>query len=496
MTNEDLQETPEPDVEQEATSTNLHLDVQIESPSACQRHITVTVAREDIDRYFDDAFSEMMPTAAVPGFRVGRAPRKLIEARFHKDVADQIKGSLLLDSMSQVNEDHDLAAISEPDIDLSAVEVPDEGPMTFEFDLEVRPEFDLPNWKGLKIERPTAEFTDKDVDDQLNRVLANHGRQVPTEDPVARGDYITTAISVSHGDVAIQEKAERTVCVRKTLSFRDGKVENFDQLVEGAKSGETRKAKMDLVEDAPNQDLAGKEVDIEFEILDVKTFELPEMTPEFLGQLGDFETEADLRDGIKDSLQRQAEYQQQQRARQQITELLTTAAEWELPPEMLKRQSGRELERKVMELRRNGFPEDDIQAHANELRQNSQQTTATALREHFILERIAEEEDVEASEEDYDREIGLIAMQTGDTPRRVRAQIEKQGLMDSLRNQIVERKVIDSVLEHAKFKDVKFEPGGGDVEAVDLAVGGGEESDIPVATHGEQEELTAPKDHT
>ena len=68
--------------------------------------------------------------------------------------------------------------------------------------------------------------------------------------------------------------------------------------------------------------------------------------------------------------------------------------------------------------------------------------------------------------------------------------------MDSLRNQIVERKVIDSVLEHAKFKDVKFEPGGGDVEAVDLAVGGGEESDIPVATHGEQEELIAPKDHT
>ena len=107
MTSENLQETPEPDVEQEATSTSLHLDVQIESPSACQRHITVTVAREDIDRYFDDAVSEMMPTVAVPGFRVGRAPRKLIEARFRKDVADQIKGSLLLDSISQVTEDED-----------------------------------------------------------------------------------------------------------------------------------------------------------------------------------------------------------------------------------------------------------------------------------------------------------------------------------------------------------------------------------------------------
>ena len=163
---------------------------------------------------------------------------------------------------------------------------------------------------------------------------------------------------------------------------------------------------------------------------------------------------------------------------------------------MLKRQSGRELERKIMELRRSGFPEADIQAHANELRQNSQETTSTALREHFILERIAEEENVDAAEADYDREISLIAMQTGDTPRRVRAQIEKKGLMDSLRNQIVERRVIDLVLEQAKFKDVAFEGEGGTTEAIDMAIGGGEQIEIPAAAHGQEEELAAPKDHT
>ena len=149
-----------------------------------------------------------------------------------------------------------------------------------------------------------------------------------------------------------------------------------------------------------------------------------------------------------------------------------------------------------MELRRSGFPEADIQAHANELRQNSQESTATALREHFILERIAEEKSVDAEEADYDKEISLIAMQTGDSPRRVRAQIEKKGLMDSLRNQIVERRVIDLVLEEAKFKDVPFETEGGNTEAVDLAVGGGDQDEIPVAVHGQEEELAEPKDHT
>ena len=132
----------------EAEPQKLNLSIKVDSPSACQRHVTVTIPREDIERYFDKAFSELMGTAAVPGFRAGRAPRKLVEARFRKDVGDQVKGSLLMDSMTQVTEDEKFSAISEPDFDPLAVEVPDEGPMTFEFDLEVRPEFDLPEWKG------------------------------------------------------------------------------------------------------------------------------------------------------------------------------------------------------------------------------------------------------------------------------------------------------------------------------------------------------------
>ncbi len=153
--------------------------------------MTVTIPREDIERYYDKAFSEMMGTAAVPGFRPGRAPRKLIEHRFRKDVADQVKGSLLMDSMAQITDDEKFAAISEPDFDPSAVELPEEGPLTFEFDLEVRPEFDLPEWKGLTIERPVREFTEADVDKRLEVIVANRGQLVPFDGPAASGDYIS-----------------------------------------------------------------------------------------------------------------------------------------------------------------------------------------------------------------------------------------------------------------------------------------------------------------
>ncbi len=121
-----------------------------------------------------------MPTAQVPGFRPGRAPRKLVETRFRKDVTGKVKTLLLSDSLAQIHEEQKLAAISEPDLDLEAVEMPPEGPLCFEFNLEVRPEFALPKWKGLKIEKPVREITDADVDQALHNVLANRGRLAPS----------------------------------------------------------------------------------------------------------------------------------------------------------------------------------------------------------------------------------------------------------------------------------------------------------------------------
>ena len=113
----------------------------------------------------------------------------------------------------------------------------------------------------------------------------------------------------------------------------------------------------------------------------------------------------------------------------------------------------RELERKVLELRRSGFDEDNIRGYVNASKQNAQASTESALREHFILEKIAEEEKIDADESDYDEEISLIAQQSDMPDRRVRARMEKQGQMDALRNQIVERKVVEMIVEAAKVTD-------------------------------------------
>jgi trigger factor len=474
--------------EEQLDAEPLQLEVQIATPSACERRVTVTISRPDIDRYFDDAYSEMMPSANVPGFRTGRAPRKVVEHRFRDEVSGQVKSSLLMDSLGQISDEKRFVAIGEPEFDLDAVEVPKEGPMTFEFSIEVRPEFDMPKWKGLKLQRLVHQFTDKDVDLQLEKMLSRYGQLVPHDGPAAEGDYLTANITCTAGGRQVAEEDEAVVRVRPTLSFADTRLEGFDQLMVGAKAGDERTAEVALTQDAANVELRGKPVQVRFEVLEVKKLKLPELTPEFLQEIGKFESKEKLREAVRMNLERQLEYQQQQNVRNQITSMLTKSADWELPSGLLQRQSARELERAVMELRRSGFSEADIRARENRLRQNSAASTATALKEHFILERIAEEEQVDIEEGDYDKEIYLIALQSGESPRRVRAQLEKRGMMDVLRNQIVERKVLQRVQDEAKFKDEPYEPEPVDTEAISLAAGG-RGGAIPVASETAAEDV-------
>lgn len=483
--------------EGEEQKPKLSLDVKIEKPGACQRHITVTIAREDIDRYLSEAFDQLMPRAEVRGFRAGRAPRKLVENHYRDHIRDQVKGTLLLDSLQQISEEYEFSAISEPDFRYQAVELPDEGPLTFEFDLEVRPEFDMPEWKGLDVQRPVHEVSDDEVELHLKELLGRYSRLTPTEEPARAGDYVVVDVRFTHEGEELSSQSEQTICVRPKVSFRDGVLEGFDQLMAGAKAGDKRTTSVMLSSEASREDLAGKQVTAEFDVLEVKRQELPAMSQSFLDQLGGFSSEAEVREVARHDLERRVRYQQQRDVRRQITAQLTAGANWELPPDLLRRQARRELERIVMELQSSGFNSEQIEAQVNHMRQNILANTAHALREHFILERIAEEEQVEASEEDFENEIRMIAHYRSESPRRVRARLEKRGQLDTLRNQIIESKVIQLVTEHAKFTDVPFELPHDDTAPVSHRIcGGQDEVEIPEAEGGEAESLRQPVDHS
>ncbi len=471
----------------EAASQPLKLDVAIDKLSACERRVRVSIPREDIDRYRDDALGEMMPAAMLPGFRPGRAPKRLVSSRFKSELSDQIRSKLLADAMTQVSEQEKLSPISEPELDVNAVLVPADGPMTFEFKIEVRPEFDLPEWKGLSIRRPSRTISDADVDEALTNLLRERARFVPHEGAAKAGDLIVANLRCLDGDTVLSEAADLELIVRPKLSFADAELAGFDKLVATARTGTPVTATVKVSDEAAVESLRGKDVTLELTVVDVKHLELPDLTPELLDELGSFESPDDLRAAVLKQLENQLEWHRRRQVRQQVSSALTASASWDLPPDLLRRQSLRELERAILELRRSGFDDDSIRRHVNELRQSVMGSTAAALKEHFILERIAEDQSIADVAADYDEEIRAIAAQSGESPRRVRANLEKRGLMDVLRNQIIERKTIDLITSHAKFTDTPFEFQKRDAEAVDHAVCGsvvGEE-EIPTATQPE-----------
>ena len=468
----------------------INQTVNVKETSACERHVTVTVPRDDIERYFAKQFDELVPKAELPGFRVGKAPRKLVEKKFRKQLANQVKGSILMDSLTQVSDTEDFSAISEPDLDFEQVNIPDDGDLTYEFNIEVRPEFDVPEWKGLSLERPEHEFSDDDIKEQISNLSGQFSDLVPVDEPVEKGDFVVCNVTSSVDGRQLSHSEELSIQVKPKLSLADATIDDFEKLMVGASAEDKKSVEVEISEHSENEELRNQKVNIEFEILDVKRVEAKDPT-ELAEKLG-MDSVEKLESLVRNSMEERLQYAQRETIRNQISKVLTESATWELPPDLLRRQSKRELDRHVMEMRSSGFSEQEIIGRENTLRKNILERTEMLLKEHFILERIAEEEGVEDTGADYELEISRIAIQQNDSPRRVRARLERNGQMDSLRNMIIERKVIELITDSAKFKGLPYEVSeGNDASAVPFFAAG-KQGDIPVAKYEGGEEAPIP----
>jgi trigger factor len=437
-----------------STDKKLNLQVDIQPKGACERHVTVVVPRSDIDLYFSRKFDELAPKAELPGFRPGKAPRKLLEKKFRKQIADQVKAELLMDSLTQVQDSSDFSAISEPDLDFQSVILPETGDLKYEFNIEVRPDFELPVWSGLSLERPEHEFTEAEVNAEIRLIAKQLTDIEPVDSPAEAGDMLVCNIVCRHEGRTIETNEEVGIDLLPKVSFADATIEGFDQLMLGAVAGEKRETSVQINEFCENTAVSGKTVEIEVEVLDVKR--AGGINDEEIATRLDFASAEEMRTFINDRLFRKLQYEQRMAIRRQITEQLTKGANWELPPDLLRRQARRELERSIMEMRSSGLEEMDIDRLVVKMRGNIVAQTEKSLKEHFILEKIAEDQNIQDTPEDYEMEIMRIAVQQQDSPRRVRAMIERANQMDALRNMIIERKVIELITEKATFKAMPY----------------------------------------
>ena len=290
--------------------------------------------------------------------------------------------------------------------------------MIYEFDVEVRPQFDLPDYKGLKIKRPVKEFGDEDIDKEMRRILSEYGQLVPKEGETALEDYIVVDMTTRFDGKMIGEAKELTLRVDERLAFKDGVAESFGEQVSGKKAGDTCEVDITMSDRVATAALAGQTVKATLEIKDIKELRLPELTHEFLHNFG-VHSEDQFREMILVLLQRRLAYEQRQSARQQILEQIGGADKWDLPEDLLLRQARRTIQRRAMEMQEAGMNQQDIESRLRLAQQDIVASTALSLKEHFVLQKVAEEEKIDVSEDEINDEIESMAEESDESPRRL-----------------------------------------------------------------------------
>jgi trigger factor len=432
----------------------LHQTVEMRDVGPCKKHIKVTVAHEDIAERLGEKYSELVADANVAGFRPGKAPRKLVERRYQKEVGDQVKTEMLLASLEQLAEDHDIAPLSAPNIDPAKIEMPKDGPFVYEFEVEVRPQFDLPNYKGLKLKRPVHTFTPEEVEQEEKRLLAPYSQVVPKpEGNLQIGDVVIADVTTRDGQRVLSTIKESQFRVQKQVAFKDGVAKKFAEQLAGVNAGDTRIVDISLSDAVADLSLRGKTVQATFEVKDVKTLRYPELTHEFLHTFGVHSPEQ-LRELIGVVLERRLVNTQRASAREQVIAQIAASSTWELPEDLLRRQARKALQRRIMEMQSDGIAEEEISGRIRMLQQDILESTRLSLKEHFVLQKIAEVEKIDVDEDDLNDEIDRIAENLNESPRRIRSRLEKEDMLDALAAEMIERKALDLILDSAEYEDI------------------------------------------
>lgn len=468
MSSDELEETTSVSVSDEPTGQEsagdaqtpkrrLDIGVKITDVGPCKKHLKITIPREEIDRQYEESLDTLRKEAVVPGFRMGRAPRQLVVKRFKKQVSDQVKSQLLMSSLEQIDQDFKLEPITQPQLDVQAIEIPDSGPMNFEMDVEVRPQFEVPDYAGLKVKRPVAELTDKHVEEQLNRYLESHGTVVPKLEGAAEfGDYLTASLTfIRPGGEELSEVKEVQFRLQPEIRFQDGTIADASALV-GARPGDTRDVDAKLGTSVADSELRGAAVTVKVHVVDLKRLRLPDLNQGFLDSINIDSVES-LREAVRATLDRRIRNEQRQTMSRQVTDQLLKKTPFDLPADLVSREEKTTVRRLVAQLKREGMSEEIIRAHEAQIRANAHETTLRSLKELLLLSKIADAEKIEVDDDDLMLEIEAMAARTGESVRRIRSRVEKEGGADSLGTQLLERKVIDRILESCELEDVHVE---------------------------------------
>jgi trigger factor len=454
--------------------------VAVEDVGPCKKKVIVEVPDETIKEAVDEQYRELRRDAVLPGFRKGRAPRRLLEKRFGKETGEQVKLKLLAEASEAAIKDKKLDILTDPEVDYPHIKLPETGPLKFEFEVEVRPEFELPALEGIPVTRPKLEVTESQIEREIEQLQRWSGVWTPREGGMVERDDQVIADVRLNVELTEEEKAKQAaqvegkaeeeeaapsgvpetetkldnteIYVRPNGFVGSVPVEKLDELLAGAAVGDKKTTTVEIPKTYFRAELQGRKADIEIVLKEVKYLKPAELN-EHLLQRFSVQSVDELRDRVRDNLQARNESQVQSDMNEQVYQYLLDHAKFDLPLDIVARQAGNVLQRQSMNLLSRGLSRQQIEEQMEQLRAGSEEQAKQQLKTFFIMDKVAEKLDVEVGEEEINGHIARVAIQRGQRPEKLKEQMERDGSLSQFRLDVRQSKCISKLLESASITE-------------------------------------------
>ncbi len=416
--------------------------------------IEFTVSREEFDKAIDKAYLKLRNSITIQGFRKGKAPKHMIEKKYGKNVFyDDAIDIALYDAYPEVIKELDLNPINRPQIDVKEIE--DDKDLVFTADIEVMPEVELGQYKGIEIEKVEYNVTDEDVDNEIKKIQDQNSRMIEVTDRAVKdGDTLTIDYAGFTGDVQFEGgTAQNQTLVIGSKTFIPG----FEDQLIGKNIGEEVEVNVTFPEEYHSEDLKGKDATFKVTIHEIKGKEMPVLDDEFAKDVSEFDTLEELKADTRKNLEEKAKEKEKVESNNKVIEKIVNDSNVEVPEVLVEREIDYQAKNYEQQFRMQGFAGKEIEDLINNLvkqyKDNYKDQAVFNVKTDMVMNAIIEKENITVTDEELTEELKKLA----EAYKIEEDKFEgfKESMLSSSKQYIEEsiqkRKVVDLIVEETKF---------------------------------------------
>jgi trigger factor len=424
------------------------MKAQVDAVSGVERKITVEIPAEEVMRRVEQEFDELRKMVPLKGFRKGKAPMEMVKRLFRSSVEGELAERLVRESLADVVKEKELKILSLPSVDHGkVVEGKD---FVFSATVEVVPVVEPAGYKGISAVREKAAVTDEEVAAAVERLRESFAQYHPVEGRGAgASDLVEFAFTATAGGEAVDRNDSVAVLLSGGVPFGTG----FEEKMMGVATGDARTFEVEYPADFPNPNYAGKTVAFDVRVSGVREKRLPELDEEFAKNFGDLSGLGDLREKIRARLLAEAEERSRRRAEEDIRKGLLERNSFEVPSTLVARQTAAMMQDTLRRLAAQGVDLKKVNMDVDKMSERLAPNAERMVRVSLLVDAIAKKEEIDVAFSEIDAEMKEMARASGMEYEKVREMYSSEERMDELRDRLLERKVMDWLLEHAEVRE-------------------------------------------